>query len=211
MLIAEKTIQALSKHSGKLNVLIQDEKEILQSRHIQYWKSVDKCMPQSSEDTEVKSMIGIIQQTGPISSIEAVQSSADFAPSTPIVPQPTQTQIKRSRRKPIKAAPPSPEVSISSVEKPSRPAPVIVRPDKNLAFWKALLENRSEVLWPDFCSAMIGIGYDIYGQGGACFRFEGPLGVIVFHRPHGGDKVNHEYAHTQWLSRIEDRFTVVVD
>ena len=210
MSIAERTIQLMSKHSGKLNVLIQDEKEDLHSRHTQYWKFVDQCMAQSSQDSESKSIISMIQQNSPTTLMKTVQSLVDLALHEGVVCQPTQTQIQRGKHKPSKTAPLS-KAPIFPMVQLLRPNRAVIKPDKNLTFWKAFLDNRSELLWSDFCSAMTGIGYKIYSQGGSCYRFEGSLGAIVFHKPHGGGKVHHEYAHTQWFKRLEDRFTVEVE
>jgi hypothetical protein len=174
-----------------------------QTRHLEFWAVVDNHMKTSSQGRETNEVIDMIQRTAPIDTTPSKYSPVDMSTMHEAVLAPSDPP------------PNAPSPGISPMQKPQSQLSIVIEPTENKEFWAALLapssENSTELRWTDFCNAMIGIGYRKISMTGSVYRFENDkLGTIIFHAPHGGDKLTHRQARMWWLRRLSSRFEVRV-
>jgi hypothetical protein len=213
MSVIDDTLRELGESKvKKLDALVRKTGDPLPSRHNAFWTAVDMHMDNSSQSSEARLVVDTIQQT-PIALINSKLLPVSYLPHS--ADEPTQTKIRRGRRRGKTKAQSLTTLPLTAQNSPSpSPPSVVIRPTKNITFWVAFLapssEDSSDLFWLDFCNAMRGIGFKIFRQGGSGRQFKGELGMIVFHEPHG-HKVTHKIACIQWRSRIFKRFKVVLE
>ncbi|KFY22144.1 hypothetical protein V491_02871 [Pseudogymnoascus sp. VKM F-3775] len=138
----------------KLDALVRKTGDSLPSRHNAFWTAIDEYMKISSRSSETKLVVDKIQQT-PIALIDfKAPSLSYFSHGTH---EPTQTKIRRGRRRGKTKAQSLTTLSMTAQNSPSpSPPSIVIRPTKNIAFWAAFLapssENSSDLFWLDFAT-----------------------------------------------------------
>lgn len=222
--VMENTLAALGKTTcQKLDKHIHDQDIDAKSRHVDFWQIVDRHMTVSSEgNTANEEVIHEVLQLAPID-LEKPPSAhlqASWVGKPNVEYEITNTMLRRSKNhRSIQVGPPA-LLTERAAKEQSLP---VINPVSDICFWKALSgpssENISDLVWSDFETAMVNIGYEVHTHGGSGRRFEyrqghpsscakdGTPGTIVFHKPHAKrGRVPHYLARSWWLRRLQKRF-----
>ncbi|EFZ04509.1 hypothetical protein MAA_01583 [Metarhizium robertsii ARSEF 23] len=222
--VMEKTLAALGEtERHKLDRHIRNQSIDAKSRHLDFWQVINRYMVASSQGNIAnEEVVYEIQQAAPVDMTRPVlnHAHAGWVGQANDESGITVTKLRRSKtRRDIQSKPLV--LNPEQIAK-ARPLPVIT-PVRDIWFWSALSapcsENKSELSWSDFETAMVNIGYKIHRHGGSGRRFEygkedasscasnGTPGTIVFHEPHAKrGKVSHHLAKSWWLGRLQRRF-----
>lgn len=179
----------------------------IEYRHQLFWSVIDTAWV---EETVKWPILTKIMSETPISVPQGLTANPAIA-QWALVPEesPTRTQLRRSRRHPVRPSDGDTVSKTIAIAQPPerRPARILIQ-KVDQQFWHDLLHKaQGSSDFSDFSAMLQRCGYKMYSKTGSARRFElhvqgSSVHNIVFHEPHPSTKLSNHKARGEWSSRM---------